>query len=92
MFEESIFDSIFTMKFFTIISDIKHIGNEQNLMYGISMINGAIFQRNAAISRKQLLLKPQPWIYLKHSPFNNFIFQTSLDINFLASSLKIHFD
>lgn len=92
MFEESIFDSIFIVKFVTIISNIKHIGNKQNLMYDIPMINGAIFQRNAAISRKQLLLKPQPWIYFKQSPFNNFIFQTSLDINFLALSLKIHFD
>lgn len=92
MFEESIFDSIFIVKFVTIISNIKNIRNKQNLMYDIPMINGAIFQRNAAISRKQLLLKPQPWIYFKQSPFNNFIFQTSLDINFLALSLKIHFD
>lgn len=92
MFEESTFDSIFIVKFVTIISNIKNIRNKQNLMYDIPMINGAIFQRNAAISRKQLLLKPQPWIYFKQSPFNNFIFQTSLDINFLALSLKIHFD
>lgn len=60
MFEESTFDSIFIVKFVTIISNIKNIRNKQNLMYDIPMINGAIFQRNAAISRKQLLLKPQP--------------------------------